>query len=635
MRNELVQPHKRAIEGVGENGELSIAGTIEFEFNLTLGRQTPHSKEHELKGVPRMKQIFVWAIVCAMATVLVASSVSAYPAFAAATGKPCGYCHIDPNGGGPLTAAGTYYASHGTLPPAAPNAPTGLTASSASTSQISLSWTDNSSDETGFYVERSTSSGGTFTQIASLGAGVTTYSNTGLAASTTYYYRVCAYNAGGNSTYSNTASATTDGVVTPPPPPPPSTPADPTGLSAAATSATQINLGWTDNSTDETGFKLERATAAAGPFTQIATLGAGVTTYNNTGLTASTTYYYRVCSYNTAGNSGYATASATTQAVAPPPTPVPAAPTGLTASAASTSQINLGWTDASSNETGFKVERGASASGPFSLIATLGAGVTSYNNTGCAASTTYFYRVCAYNATGNSGYTSVASATTSGTTQPPPPQPATGAPTAPSGLAANGAARQITLTWTDASSDEVGFRIERSLTETGNFAIIAMVGAGVTTHTNMGLMPSRKYYYRVRAYNRAGSSDYSNTASATTTASPVPLPVAPSRLQSLAVSSNQILIHWMCRSRTQTGFRVERAADESGPFTEIATVTANQRSFRDTGLTESTTYYYRVCSYNTGGESDYSNITSSTTRGNTGDEGSGDESDGDSSGETD
>jgi 3-mercaptopyruvate sulfurtransferase SseA len=78
-----------------------------------------------------------------------------------------------------------------------------------SSSQINLSWTDNSNNETGFKVERSKNGRG-FSQIATVGANVTTYTDTGLKASTTYRYRVRAYNAGGNSTYSNIASATTN-----------------------------------------------------------------------------------------------------------------------------------------------------------------------------------------------------------------------------------------------------------------------------------------------------------------------------------------------------------------------------------------------------------------------------------------
>jgi hypothetical protein len=90
-----------------------------------------------------------------------------------------------------------------------PAAPSSLTASAVSSSQINLSWTDNSSNEDGFKIERSTD-GVSFSQIATLPAGATGFSNTGLPANTKYYYRVFSYNAAGNSAApSNIASATT------------------------------------------------------------------------------------------------------------------------------------------------------------------------------------------------------------------------------------------------------------------------------------------------------------------------------------------------------------------------------------------------------------------------------------------
>jgi len=96
------------------------------------------------------------------------------------------------------------------VPPALPNAPSNLIATVISRSQINLSWTDNATNETGFRIERCKGSTCTnFAQIATMGANVTTYANTGLNANTSYRYRVRAYNASGNSAYSNIAVATT------------------------------------------------------------------------------------------------------------------------------------------------------------------------------------------------------------------------------------------------------------------------------------------------------------------------------------------------------------------------------------------------------------------------------------------
>ena len=89
------------------------------------------------------------------------------------------------------------------------------------------------------------------------------------------------------------------------------------------------------------------ATASAGPFGRVATLGAGAVSYPDTGLASSTAYYYRLQAYNAAGTSAY---SDVTFAVTPSSVTVPAAPSALAATAASASQIALSWTDNSERD---------------------------------------------------------------------------------------------------------------------------------------------------------------------------------------------------------------------------------------------------------------------------------------------
>ncbi|HEX8204576.1 MAG TPA: LamG-like jellyroll fold domain-containing protein, partial [Solirubrobacteraceae bacterium] len=280
--------------------------------------------------------------------------------------------------------------------------PTSLTATAISGSTVNVTWLDNSANETGFVLERSTNSTFTSPTAISLAAGTQSYSDTGRAAGTTYWYRVRAITATDTSAWSNVASATTQSV-----------PAAPSGLTATASSPTQVNVAWTDNATNESGFVLQRSTSSdfATGVTSIG-MSANATSYSDTGRTAGTTYWYRVRAQNGAGTSAWSNAaSATTPETTPTPT-APAAPTGLGATAASSSAIDLAWTDNASNETGYVVER--SGSSAFTTVQSfpLAAGATSYRDSGLTAATTYWYRVRAVNGSLTSAWSNTASAAT-------------------------------------------------------------------------------------------------------------------------------------------------------------------------------------------------------------------------------
>ena len=293
-----------------------------------------------------------------------------------------------------------------------PTAPSNLTATAASASQINLSWTASTDNVgvTGYLVERCSGAG--CTNFAQIGTPTSTsFSDTGLTANTSYSYRVRATDAAGNlSGYSNTATATTLWQGTTPP-------TAPSNLTATAASASQINLAWTA-STDHvgvTGYLVERCSGAGcSNFAQIGTPTS--TSFSDTGLTANTSYSYRVRATDAAGNlSAYSnTATATTLQGTTPPTP----PSNLTATAASASQINLSWTASTDpvGVTSYLVERcsGAGCSN-FAQIGTPPS--TSFSDTGLTASTSYSYRVRATDAAGNlSAYSNTATATTTGTT---------------------------------------------------------------------------------------------------------------------------------------------------------------------------------------------------------------------------
>jgi hypothetical protein len=176
-------------------------------------------------------------------------------------------------------------------PPSA--APTGLAAAAAGSSTINLTWADNSNNEAGFQIERSTGAPGAWTLVATAGANATSYSNTGLAQLTTYFYRVRAVNSSGQSAYSNEASSTTTGGIS-----------APTNLAVTSVSGTQVTLSWVDTSVGEAGFRVERSLNGTS-YSVVATVGSNVTTYADRSVRKNKTYWYRVRAYAGTETSAY------------------------------------------------------------------------------------------------------------------------------------------------------------------------------------------------------------------------------------------------------------------------------------------------------------------------------------------
>ena len=277
----------------------------------------------------------------------------------------------------------------GVQAPATPVSPIDLAATPASQTQIDLSWVDRSGNESGFEITRT---GGGSTRVLTAGANATSFSDTGLAESTEYTYGVRAVNAAGTSTSTNRAVAKT--LATPPP--------APTNLTAVGGGFTRIDLAWTASARAD-GYHVFQSTDGV-QFAQV------TTAFKNSAmifeLEPGVTYFFKVRAFNSGGISGFSNvASSTTQLAAP------AAPTGLTALATSSSSIRLGWTDRSSNEDRFEVEESRNGKS-FRRVASVNPNTTSLTRFGLRAGTTYSYRVRACNSAGCSAYTNVASATT-------------------------------------------------------------------------------------------------------------------------------------------------------------------------------------------------------------------------------
>ena len=482
----------------------------------------------------------------------------------------------------------------------APVAPNGLTAAAASATTINLKWNDNSPDETGFPVQRSTDGGQTWTTLGTAAANATSFSDTNANATTTYRYRVFACRNALCSGFSNEAQ------VSPTPPTP--TPGAPTSLAATAVAVDRIDLTWGAATGTVTHYSIEQKTTAAGTYAAIGNVSGTTLSHQNTGLAAGTQYFYRVQACNLNGCSGYSNeASATTL---PPPLQPPGAPSGLAATAVAFDRIDIAWGAASGTVTHYIIERKTTAAGTYSAIGNVPNTTLSLQNTGLTASTEYFYRVQACNSAGCSGFSNEAAATT----LQPPLQP----PGAPSGLAATAVAfDRIDIAWGAASGTVTQYIIERKTTAAGTYSAIGNVPNTTLSLQNTGLTASTEYFYRVQACNSAGCSGFSNEAAATTLPPPLPPPLqppgAPSGLAATAVAFDRIDIAWGAASGTVTHYIIERKTTAAGTYGAIGNVPNTTLSLQNTGLTASTEYFYRVQACNSAGCSGFSNEASATT----------------------
>ncbi|MCH8046841.1 MAG: fibronectin type III domain-containing protein [Planctomycetes bacterium] len=350
-----------------------------------------------------------------------------------------------------------------------PNVPGSVMLNAVSQDQIDVSWTD-STGEDGYKVYHNV--GGVTTLIATLGADATSYSDTGLSASTRYFYTIEAFNAGGRA-FSPWQSVVTPGAV--------ARPTAPGSVMLDPVSQNRIDVSWAD-STGEDGYKVYRNDGSG--TTLIATLGAGATSYSDTGLSGSTRYFYTIEAFNT-GGSAY---SPWQSVVTPGAITQSTVPGSVMLNAVSQNQVDISWED-STGEDGYKVYRDDSTT----LIAELPAGATSYSDTGLSASTRYFYTIEAFNA-GGRAFSPWQSVVTPG---------AVARPTVPGSVMLDPVAHdQIDISWTD-STGEDGYKVYHNVG--GVTTLIDTLDADVTSYSDTGLSASTVYFYTIEAFNTGGS----------------------------------------------------------------------------------------------------------------------------------
>jgi fibronectin type 3 domain-containing protein len=436
-----------------------------------------------------------------------------------------------------------------TTPSPPPPVPTGLTVTPVSASQLNVSWAA-SVGATGYKVYR----GGVLltTTIA------TTLADTGLSSGTSYCYTVSAFNATG----SDSATATPACAAT-------NTIAIPTNLTVTAATSTQINMTWTA-SVGAAGYRIYKDGAYLKSVT--------TTSATDTGLTASTTYCYSISAFDVANNESARTSQLCATTYGPPP----AVPAGVTASAVSTTRVDLSWT-ASAGASQYKIYRNGTLLGTTTTA--------SYSDTTAAANTAYIYTVTAIDATGSESSQSIQSAANTGLTVPS------------SVVSTANSSSQITVSWTNSGGVNVaGYKVYQNGTSLGAFSL------ATTSIVSSGLAANTQYCYAVSATDSIGNeSAKSGMACTTTFGQP---PAAPTNLTASAVSTTRVDLSWTA-SVGASSYYVYRNGIKLVP-TLPAVITGI--SYSDTGLSANTQYSYTVTAIDvTGSESVHSAQASAHT----------------------
>lgn len=421
-------------------------------------------------------------------------------------------------------------------------APFGLASSGVFQTTATVTWASGNPAGTVFEIERSSGAG-----FANVGlATVTFHAASGLAEATTYWYRVRAVNGDGVPT----AYASSSSLVTRPAPPP----AAAAGFAGAAQSASSILWTWSDNASDEAGYRV-----MAGTVSVSGDLAAGTTLWLQTGLAANSPYGpYFARAFNAGGTADSSTASRYTFAAAPG-TPA--------ASGVSQTGATVSWS-ASGNPAGtvYQLERATAAAYG---VAFAGA-ATSYLDAALASDATYYYRVRALN--GDAVATAYASTLTVVT---PPFAPS--APGAPAGAALG--TSSVSWTWALSPGATAYFLYRAS-----DLASLGSAAAGAFTQT--GLSANTAYGLRVAGRNAGGTSALSASATAYT------LAAAPTGAAAASITSTTLVASWaLAGNPAGTAAVLERSVDALAYSTAASGAIT---SYFDSGLAGCTTYYYRV-----------------------------------------
>jgi FtsP/CotA-like multicopper oxidase with cupredoxin domain len=402
----------------------------------------------------------------------------------------------------------------------------------------------------------------------------------------------------------------------------------PTAIPAAATLAPAantpsgaVNLSWTYNSGNESGFKVQRCQGPPCTPVTIATVNLNLPTYLDTTVAPGVNYRYQVVVFNSIGD---APASNFVDTGVLPTPATPANPSLFTATASPLSSnppsVALVWTDNSTNEGGFVIQRATNAlfTGAISFPM-IPANETAFTDTTVAQATQYWYRVRAVTVTGTGGPVSAwfnAAPFPVLTTGQLPADPAN-LVASPFTVTTTPPSVTVNLTWTDNSDNETNFRIQRATDASFTAGLTNYtVGANVTSYNDAAVSPNIQYFYRVIALNANGASAPSNTAIVTPAALSLPSPTNLTATASAAGHAPAVSLAWTDNDTNVTTFIIQRAAD-AGFTVGLASFSigrlGNVTTYTDKTVAPLTTYFYRVVAFNVLGTSLPSNTATVTT----------------------
>ena len=259
---------------------------------------------------------------------------------------------------------------------------------------------------------------------------------------------------------------------------------------------------------------------------------------------------------------------------------VPYAPTNLTVTPASGTELDLAWNEQYSNVTNFNILE--STGGAYSQVGQVLGSVTNFNVTGLTSNSTYSFEVVAVNSAGSSPASSAVSGTT-------PYAPAAVSNLVASNVTSTGA----TISWINHATNATGIRVTRQL-ESDNSQYVGTFSATTTSFTDSNLLPGRAYDYEVVATNLAGPSAGVDVIVETIPSAPA-TPVA-------SVSGNAITLNWAAYGHAVSSYNVYRGTTAGGEgATPIATGVTGT-SYTDSGLAGGVTYFYKITAVDDGGE---------------------------------